>query len=159
MDQRSKALVLLQHRGGTHTICQRARTLVTTRTRRECTGDINAHARSWNHTHDGHARTRDIDAHARSWEHTLGTHAHETSMQSTLVNTRTRWPRANASTHALVHAVVKGERCRYSMTATLEYVSIAQQATLCDGRMRYSHLYVVDTDNCREQRWWVSTDN
>ena len=109
MDQRSKALMLLQQIGGTHTICQHARTLVT-RTR----------------------RTRD----------THGTHAHDTSMQSTLVNTRTRWPRANASTHALVHAVVKGERCRYSMTATLEYVSIAQQATLCDGRMRYSHFMV-----------------
>ena len=35
--------------------------------------------------------------------------------------------------HALMHAVVKGERCHYSMTAMLECVSIVHQATLCDG--------------------------
>ena len=36
------------------------------------------------------------------------------------------------------------------MTATLQLISIAQQATLCDWRMQNSHLFVADTDSVVE---------
>ena len=139
MDQRSKALVLLRQIGSrhahetstrthardnthtAHTRRRRARTLVTTRTRRARTRVVNAtHARESTHMTVTHAHETSTRTHARENTPTARTHAHETSMQSTFVNTRARRPPANASTHALVRVVVKGERCRYSMTATLE---------------------------------------
>ena len=121
------------HTAHMHTRSRRARTLVTTRTRRARTRYVNAtHARESTHMTVTH--THETSTRTHTWENTpmACTHAHETYMQSTFMNTRARRPRANASTHALVRVVVNGERCRYLMTATLECVSIAHQATLCD---------------------------
>ena len=126
------------HTSHTHTRRRRAGTLMTTRTRRARTRDVNAtHVRESTHMTVTHAHETSTRRHAcEENTPTARTQAHETYMQSTFVNTRARQPRANASTHARTHAfvrvVVKGERCRYSMTATLECVSIAHQATLCD---------------------------
>ena len=201
MDQRSKALVLLRQIGVTHTIRQcNARSWKHTHDGHARTRDVNAHARSWQHahvahahdtstsrhahdntntarthtrrqcnarswkhTHDGHARTRDVDTHARLWEHAYGTHACTRDVHAKHVREHTRTTATreceHARTHAFVRVVVKGERCRYSMTATLECVSIAHQATLCDWRMWYSHICVVNLDTCRGQKRWVSTNN
>ena len=122
-------------RDNTHTRRRRARTLVITRTRTRCarTRDVNAtHNRESTHVTGTHAHETSTRTHVCENTPTARTHAHETYMQSTFVNTRARRPHANVSTHAFGRVVVKGERCRYSMTATLECVSMVHQATLCD---------------------------
>ena len=146
---------------------------------RDNTHTTRTHARDNTHT----ARTHTIrQCNARPWKHTQWrsrTHTRRRRAR-TLVRTRLRharmhtrrpckarsWTHAHdgharmrARTHAFVPVVVKGERCRYSMTATLECVSIAHQATLCDWRMWYSHICVVNLDTCRGQKGWVSTNN
>ena len=98
------------HTAHTHTRRRRARTLVTTRTRRARTRRartryVNAtHARESTRRTVTHAHETSTRTHARENTPTARTHAHETSMQSTLVNTRARRPRANASTHARIRA-------------------------------------------------------
>ena len=145
-----------------HTRRQRARTLVTTRTRR--TRDVDAQARSWQHEHGAHAhetlmQRTFVKAHTwRSRTHTRRRHARtpvRTRLRHARMHTRRTckarsWTHAHdgharmrACTHAFVRVVVKGERCRYSMTATLECVSMAHQATLYDWRMWYSHICLL----------------
>ena len=151
-------LVLLREIGGTRTRHQRARTLVTTLKRR--TRDVGAHARSWTHTHNGRTRTRDVTA-----------HAHETSMQRTLVNAHTRRPRTNTrrrrartlvNTHTM--ATCACEHARTRARSGRRWVSLlndghAWMNWLCDWRMQKSDLFVADTDSCRGQQCWVSTNN
>ena len=138
-------------RSRTHTRRQRARTLVTTRTRR--TRDVDVHARSWQHAHGVHAHETSmqrtfVKAHTwRSRMHTrrrrartlvrtrLRHHACTRDVHAKHVREHTRTTATRECEHAFVRVVVKCERCRYSMTATLECVSIAHQATLCDWRM------------------------
>ena len=88
-----------------HTRRRRARTLVTTRARHARTRYVNAtHARESTRRTVTHAHETSTRTHARENTLTARTHAHETSMQRTLVNTRARRPRANASTHARIRA-------------------------------------------------------
>ena len=178
MDQRSKALVLLQQIGGTHKICQRARTLVTTRTRRTCTRDVDVHARSWQHAHDANAHEMSMQPTLVKSHNTRRPRTHTRHRRARmLVRTHTRHActRYTHAKHAREHTPTMATRkCEHAHTRARcgkrwevslfndGHVWIRFNCTASDAlsrRMRYSHLYVVDTDNCRGQQWWVSTYN
>ena len=134
---------------------RRSITLVSTRTRRTRTWDVDAHARSWTRTHDGctrtlvNAHTRRLRTHKRcyrertrdvkamyDWEraHATITHAHDTS---------TLW-HAREKTHtARTHT--RGSCNARSWTHTHTYTT-----TTCECDHARTHTYTLG------KRWEVS---
>ena len=144
-----------------HTRRRRAGTLMTTRTQRARTRNVNAtHVRESTHMTVTHAHETSTRTHACENTPTARTHAHETYMQSTFVNTRARRPRANASMHARIRARC-GKRWEVSLLndghAWMRFDGTPSDALRLTNVI-FTHLF-VNLDTCRGQKRWVSTNN